>query len=175
MIVKRFAFLLSIFALLALSSSCVDSNETTVNPNGVVPYIYNFEVSHISWESSDSRNHWFTRLNVPHINEDVIDYGAVLVYFKNRYNSWVLLPFSTTHQTKDSVNFTEEIWSSYFLNGVDIDYKYNHPNNATPPISMTFKVVVLKDSWYDGVYRKVDLNNFKSLEKLFDLNQKPMN
>lgn len=162
---RKIVFILAITVMSIFATSCIDLDDNTITPaGGIVPYTYNFTITPSQWEYSGEKNHWFTRLSVPHINEDVIDYGAVLVYFKNRYNSWVLLPFTTSFKD-DSTSYNEEIWSSYFLWGVDIDYKYTHPNNATPPSTMNIKVVVLKDNWAERVYNRININNYDDLKK----------
>lgn len=164
---KKSAYLLLLIVPFLLSS-CVNVEDNGTEPNGIVPYVYNFTIKQTDWQTTNEKNHWFTRLDVPHINEDVIDYGAVLVYSKNQYNSWILMPFTTTIRTSDTTSYTEEIWSSYFLNGVDVDYKYTIAGNSTPPPAIEIKVVVLKDNWTESMFDKLDVKDFESLRNHFN-------
>jgi hypothetical protein len=105
-------------------------------------YFYTIYQNDWSLDSDDPYGHWFYRMNVNAITKDIIDMGFVLVYYRNDYNNWVQLPFSTTLYNKDGVLFTEEMWFGYALGTLDLDYVYTNPLELTPRNYLDIKVVV---------------------------------
>jgi hypothetical protein len=89
--------------------------------------------------------HWFIRLNIPNITYNVLNYGAVLVYYKNiQTNNWIQLPYSTTLYNVLNQQFSEEIWFGYAFGTLDIDYVYTNPLDMTPPDLLELKIILVR-------------------------------
>lgn len=138
---KILILLLYVVAIQFASTSCSDD---CACPNyGVQSESFYYTIYKNQWEL-DEPYHWFRRLVVPEVTIPAIDRGAVLVYFKNGLNTWVLLPYSTTLTNSIGQVYNEEIWSGFALGTIDIDYVYTNSLDPTPPDKLELKVVVMR-------------------------------
>ncbi len=139
-------FILYLFIILSLSlifNGCCDCNDNTINPTQkIISESFYYTINQQQWIEVE-KYHWYTRISVPSITISTIDNGAVLVYYKNNVNTWVLLPYTTTLVNKNNDVYNEEIWSGFALGTVDIDYVYTNPLDPTPVNKLQLKIVVL--------------------------------
>lgn len=131
---------LCITALSALLTSC--DSDAPLEYTDVYSQTYFKTIQVSEWQIVEY-GHWYKRINISTITTEICDYGMVLVYYKNSYNNWVPLPYSTTMYNANGELYTEEIWCGYALGTVDIDYVYNNPLDVSPR-NLDIKIVVLK-------------------------------
>lgn len=123
-------------------NSCGDTYYTTVEPSPkMTSESFYFNINKNDWIKTEDY-HWYLRINVPSITISTIDNGAVLVYYKNNVNTWVLLPYTTTFVNQRNELYNEEIWFGYALGTIDIDYVYTNSLDPTPT-DLNLKVVVI--------------------------------
>ena len=103
---------------------------------------YSITIYRHQWDFEEI-GHWFIRYNIPNLTPSVIDNGAVLVYYKNSVNNWVLLPYSKQYN-QYGYQFIEEIWFGYAVGTLDIDYRYTNPFDMTPPQVLELKIILVR-------------------------------
>ncbi len=168
----KLGLLIILIAMTFSLTSCIDYQESPVDnaeDTSVISFYYTIYPN--QWVPTNEPAHWYTKLNVPEITEDVLDYGAVLVYTKNNLNSWVLLPFSSTFNAENNNTYTEEIWAGHYWKGIDIDYKYTNKMNPTVPGSpLSLRVVIIRD-W--NIYDLMKMPEVKDIDLLMKKLNKP--
>jgi hypothetical protein len=151
-IISKKNYLLPLILIIATAvSSCVDNDN--INASGSGAYYMSTEfitITQNDWiKATDNlgnwdNGHWYCRIDVPAITQDVISSGAVLVYYEDNNGNWVLLPYATTLYNSKENLFTEEIWSGYSLGIVDIDFVRTNELNLTPVDILNIKITILQ-------------------------------
>ena len=140
---RKIGLLLSSLIFVLAINSC-SYHEAPHNPVGSVQStVRHFTIWHFDWEMVEW-GHWFCRLNVPDITMGVLNHGAVLVYYRDEHNNWVLLPYSTTLTNQFGQVFQQEIWAGFAFGTIDIDFVRTNPLNLTPISPLNIRVVILR-------------------------------
>ena len=146
---RKILLLLPITIFVLSVNSCTSNDCTMKHIDAVQTTVRHFTIYHNDWalaiyDGVWDYGHWYCRLNIPAITIDVLNYGAVLVYYRDNLNNWVLLPYSTTWYNANGQLFTEEIWSGFALGTLDIDCVRTNPLNLTPISPLNIKVVIMR-------------------------------
>ena len=138
---KSFKLLLLAVLLLGVFAGCT-YNESPVYSTDLSE-TYDITIRSHQWDLVEP-GYWVRRLYMPNLTKSVIDYGAVIVYYKNSVNNWVMTPYQSVLYNVLGQQFAEEIWFGYSLQTLDIEYVYTNPLDMTPPDRLELKVVFLK-------------------------------
>lgn len=182
---KRFysnIYTLVIVLLFSLGlNSCIDNSNGPGDSSYADIVSFTYTISPTDWRTTHDYGHWYARITVPEITNDVIDYGAVLFYMVNSDGAFVPLPFTSVNQLDSVTYYSEEVWASFFTNGADIDYKYTAPNSTPPEGNTIVKVVVINSYYVDTYKNKIaeyksrinrgDYPSYESVRKDFNLKE----
>jgi len=139
---KKIGIILSFLVFILAFNSCT-YYESPNNPSTAQATVRHFTIWNFDWQPVEW-GHWFCRINMPEITMGVLNFGTVLVHFRDHNNNWVLLPYSTTLQNQFGQTFTEEIWSGFALGTIDIDCVRTNPFNLTPISPLEIRVTVMR-------------------------------
>lgn len=133
------------------------------------------ETTAVDWVWDANSCNWYLDLEWDAIDEDMVDYGAALVYMENPNNNfygWHQLPL-TLYPTEQYSATLETIYYDYaltiFWTNSDLQ-KHQNPCDFYNT-NLTFKVVLIDAATY-AKYQNEDLSNYENLEKLFDITEK---
>jgi hypothetical protein len=153
---KTITSLFSIFAIILLSFNCIGPQGQDGNAN-VGSAIYDIPAS--DWNGNVDG--FVTTLDVPELNQDIYENGAVLVYLlKNETSkdqSFNQLPYTWLYNS-----ITEYMDFDVYIGSIDITLRWvdNGVNNTeAPKDAYTFKVIVIEGTPLSMLKTKTDISN----------------
>ena len=133
---------LALFSVMLSFISCT-YHESNPNNSEVYSNSYSYTIYVNDWIPVEfDPGHWYYSINIPAITSYIVNNGAVLVYYRNNDNNWVLLPYSTTFYNQYNEPYTEEIWSGFSRGRLDIDYVYTNKLDLNPR-RLDIKVLII--------------------------------
>ena len=161
--------------ILALAS-CVEGHADPVCPAGpggnanVVSSTV--EVGSNDWVYDANGSCWVLDLSWNEIDVDMVDYGAVLVYFENPNPSvlaWHQLPLTLY----PSSLYSSTMETSYYDYGLSVFWTNSDLQQHENPCylygsNLTFKIVLIDATVYMD-YQDTDFSNYETVKQLFNL------
>jgi len=156
-------------ALAILMAGC-RGKEGPMGPTGNANVVSaQYEVKSSDW--SGDINGYNATLPVPEITSDIVNNGAVLVYYlkldlNNNISAFNLLPYTYVDNT--SIEYMDYDAS---LGQIVISFKWvdNGINNTSAPTTMDFKVVIIQGMSLTAIKEKVNITNYNAVASYFKL------
>ena len=146
------------FALIAILISCNACTKGEQGPTGADgnANVYGSNYVDVNW--SLDNNFYFTKIMVPEITQDILDYGLVNVFILYG-NEWWSLP------DINGVNSTIYGFGEGYVSLIN-----SNSDGSTPPYPAhsTFRVIVIS-STYKAANPTVDWNNYKEVKIALNL------
>jgi hypothetical protein len=139
---KKIAILFS-FLIFGLSMNSCTYNEATDSFGSTQSIVRYYTIGYYDW-IQEGYGYWSCWLNVPEITTNVMNRGAVFVYFRDNNNNWILLPYQTTLENQFGQIFQEEIWAGFGLGIINVECVRTNPVNLTPIIPLNIRIVILQ-------------------------------
>ena len=138
--------------------------------SGINELIYQIQPSEWTgpWDNGSGGTVYDADINVSFITQDIVDYGAVLVYWKRYYDSgysYYALPVPVVLND----NSTRLTSFEYWANNVRIHIQ-NTDNNTHGYGAQTYKIVAI-DGARLSTNPGVDLSDYALVSKVFHLNE----
>lgn len=169
---KKLIFLPFLLISVFLFTSCIEDN--SINQGGDADVdVENITLRSTGWVPMQNNvERWYQEWEFPRITSSVDEFGAVLCYYLNEFDSWEALPKSSMLFTEDGVVYNEEIFFSYRPRNLTIDYRNSHPTNPQPPrYDILLKVVIIdEDFWNSNTgFVGVNLNDYEQVKDALNL------
>lgn len=147
-------------------------NDTPVENNYQTDIITEFyTLNPGNWLNSEGSSiQWFQEFALPN-RVGNSDYAGVMVYYLNQYSSWEALPSTRIFWTDKDVVYSDELWFSYNLDYLYIDYRNTIPGIATPPKDIIkIKAIYINNEFYSSsAYKNIDWNNYNDVKSKLNL------
>ena len=133
-------------------------------------------VHNYDWEWLDDYGQWMVTIDYPAINENVFNYGAVLVYM-DVMGAWSQVPLTYYYQdlitlddgTQEVINCAASIEVATLNDGaVRLFWTESDFYDGMRPDTHDFKIVAIEASMYNHC-RDVDYSNYEAVKEAFQL------